>query len=96
MIPRTVSILGRTYLVRRKRMKEAGLCDFSTGIIYLKSGLSNDVAEATLLHEIIHGVLHESGIHFNWSDEFTESVVRALEHGLGRVGYRIQGQMSSG
>lgn len=91
MIPRTVSILGRTYLVRRKRMKEAGLCDFNTGIIYLKSGLSNDVAEATLLHEIIHGVLHESGIHFNWSDEFTESVVRALEHGLGRVGYRLQG-----
>lgn len=91
MIPRTVSILGRTYLVRRKRMKESGLCDFNTGVIYLKSGLRGDVAEATLLHEIIHGVLHESGIHFNWSDEFTESVVRALEHGLGRVGYKLQG-----
>jgi len=89
VIPRTVNILGREYLVRRKRMKEAGLCDFATGTIYLRSGMNARDAEGTLLHEIIHGVLHESGIHFNWSDEFTESVVRALEHGLGRVGYKL-------
>ena len=92
MIPRTVNILGREYLVRRKRMKESGLCDFSAGIIYLKSGMRGKDAEGTLLHEIIHGVLHESGIHFNWTDEFTESVVRALEHGLGRVGYKLGGE----
>jgi|694.fasta_scaffold00458_83 hypothetical protein len=92
MIPRTVNILGREYLVRRKRMKESGLCDFGVGIIYLKSGLRGKDAHDTLLHEIIHGVLHESGIHFNWSEEFTESVVRALEHGLGRVGYKLGGE----
>lgn len=92
MIPRTVNILGREYLVRRKRMKESGLCDFATGTIYLKSGLKGKDAHDTLLHEIIHGVLHESGIHFNWTDEFTESVVRALEHGLGRVGYKLGGE----
>lgn len=89
MIPRTVNILGRKYLVRRKRMDGAGLCDFSAGVIYLRTGLQGGDAEGTLLHEIIHGILHESGIHFNWTDEFTESVVRALEHGLGRVGYKI-------
>lgn len=89
MTPRSVNILGREYLIRRKRMKESGLCDFATGTIYLRSGLKGKDAEETLMHEIIHGVLHESGIHFNWSDEFTESVVRALEHGLCRVGYRL-------
>jgi len=73
-------------------MKESGLCDFATGTIYLKSGLQSKDADDTLLHEIIHGVLHESGIHFNWTDEFTESVVRALEHGLGRAGYKLGGE----
>lgn len=89
MIPRTVPILGREYTIRRKRMTESGICDFAAGIIYLKSGLKGKDAEATLLHEVIHGVLHESGLHFNWTDDFTESVVRALEHGLYRAGYKL-------
>lgn len=89
MIPRSLPILGREYLVRRKRMSSVGMCDFNTGIIYLQSGIRGEVAEATLIHEAIHAVLHESGLHFNWDDKFTESVVRALEHGLFRAGYRL-------
>lgn len=92
MIPRSVVILGREYLVRRKRMASAGMCDFSAGIIWLRSGLKGSDADATLLHEIVHAVLHESGVHFNWTDEFTESVVRALEHGLYRAGYKKIGE----
>jgi hypothetical protein len=52
-------------------------------------GLKGSDADATLMHEVIHAVLHESGIHFNWTEEFTESVVRALENGLYRAGYTL-------
>jgi hypothetical protein len=92
MIPRTVVVLGREYLIRRKRMSSYGLCDCGAGIIWLRSGIKGSEAEATLLHEIIHAVLHESGLHFNWTEEFTESVVRALEHGLFRAGYTRLGE----
>ena len=89
MIPRRVVILGREYPIRRTRMPSAGMCDFSAGVIWLRSGLKGSDADATLLHESVHAVLHESGLHFNWTDEFTESVVRALEHGLFRAGYKL-------
>ena len=92
MTPRSISILGREYLVRRKRMKDYGSCDFGSGTIWLRSGLKADEAEATLLHEAIHAILHEAGLHYNWTTDFSESVVRALEHGLWRAGFRLEGK----
>lgn len=92
MLPKSVQILGREYVIRRKKMSCCGMCDFTTGTIFLKSGIKGETVEATLLHEVVHGILHESGLHFNWTDEFTESVVRALEHGLGRAGYKLEGK----
>lgn len=92
MLPKSVQILGREYTIRRKKMSCSGMCDFATGTIFLKSGIKGETAEATLLHEVVHGILHESGLHFNWTEEFTESVVRALEHGLGRAGYKLEGK----
>lgn len=70
-------------------MAEYGLCDFNAGTIWLRSGLKGRDADDTLLHEVIHAILHESGIHFNMTTEFTETVVRAMEHGLSRAGYRL-------
>lgn len=90
MIPRTIPVLGRDYLIRRKRMKDYGLCDFGSGTIWLRSGLKGMEAEQTLLHEVIHATLHESGIQFQWTENSTECVVRALEHGLWRAGFRLE------
>lgn len=70
-------------------MAPYGLCDFGPGIIWVRSKLSADDAQQTLLHEVIHAVLHESGAQFQFTDEVTESLVRAMEHGLWRAGYRL-------
>jgi len=54
VIPRSISILGREYKIRRKRMKEFALCDDDAETIWLRSGIKGDVAEQSLLHEVIH------------------------------------------
>jgi hypothetical protein len=95
MTPRSINILGREYLVRRKRMKDYGSCDFGSGTIWIRSGLKpegDSGSDATLLHEAIHAILHEAGLHYNWTTDFSESVVRALEHGLWRAGFRLEGK----
>lgn len=89
-LPKAINVLGRDYKIRRKRMRDYGLCDFGPGIIWLRSGLKDEDAHQTLLHEVIHAVLHESGAQFQFSDEVTESLVRAIEHGLWRAGFRVQ------
>lgn len=89
MLPKSITVLGREYKVRRKRMSPYGLCDFGPGIIWLRSGLSADDAHQTLLHETVHAVLHESGAQFQFTEELTESLVRAIEHGLWRAGVRF-------
>ena len=82
--------MGRDYSVRRKRMREYGLCDFDHGIIWIRTGLNYEDAHSTLLHEVVHAVLHESGAQFQFTDELTESLVRAIEHGMWRAGYRLE------
>ena len=89
MIPRTVMILGEPFKVRRKRMKEFGICDSDAKTIWLRSGLKGDAAITTLLHECIHAILFRSGNSFSIASEAEESIVRALEHGLHSAGYRL-------
>lgn len=88
-LPRSVRIMGRDYKVRRKRMKCFGLCDFDAGIIWIKGGLADEPSSQTLLHEIVHAILHESGHHHSQTTGENEALVRALEHGLWRAGYRL-------
>jgi len=89
MIPRSISILGREYKIRRKRMKEFALCDDDSETIWLRSGIKGDVAEQSLLHEIIHGILFRSGSKFQLDEKQEEAITRALEHGLWKAGYRL-------
>ncbi len=88
MIPREVNIQGVTYKVRRKQMKDYGFCDWTNKVIYLKTGMSTQMAEETFLHECLHAILYQSGINFQMDDKFEEAVVRALEHGLYQAGFK--------
>jgi hypothetical protein len=90
MIPRSISILGREYKIRRKRMKEFACVEDDTETIWLRSGIKGDVADQSLLHEIIHGILFRSGSKFQIDDKLEESIVRAMEHGLWQAGYRLK------
>ena len=90
MIPRSVTILGREYKVRRKRMKEFALCCDDSETIYLRSGLKGDAADQSLLHEVIHATLFRSGSKFQLEPKQEESLVRALEHGIWQAGYRLE------
>lgn len=88
MIPREVNILGRTYKIRQKQMKDYGLCDYDNKCILLKTGMSTTQREETILHEVLHAILYESGIGFKFDTSTEEAVVRALEHGLYQAGFK--------
>jgi hypothetical protein len=90
MIPRSISVLGREYKIRRKRMKEFACVEDDTETIWLRSGIKGDVADQSLLHEVIHGILFRSGSKFQIDDKLEESIVRAMEHGLWQAGYRLK------
>ena len=92
MIPRSISILGREYRIRRKRMKEFALCDDDAETIWLRSGIKGEVAEQSLLHEVIHGILFRSGVKFQIDSKLEESIVRAIEHGIWQAGYKLGGE----
>lgn len=90
MIPRTIQILGRQYKIRRKAMKgNFALCDDDNETIWLRKGLTGDVAEQCLMHEVIHAIMFRSGNKFQLLIDQEESIVRAMEHGLYQAGYRL-------
>jgi predicted SprT family Zn-dependent metalloprotease len=70
-------------------MKDFAHCDDDNETIYLRSGIKGVVADQTLLHELIHGILYRSGGKFQLDDKQEEALVRALEHGLWQAGYRL-------
>jgi hypothetical protein len=71
-------------------MKEFACVEDDTETIWLRSGIKGDVADQSLLHEIIHGILFRSGSKFQIDDKLEESIVRAMEHGLWQAGYRLK------
>lgn len=71
------------------RMKDFANCVDDEEVIYLRSGLKGNVAEQSLLHEVIHGILYRSGNKFQLEEGQEEAFVRAIEHGLWQAGYRL-------
>jgi hypothetical protein len=71
-------------------MKEFACVEDDTETIWLRSGIKGDVADQSLLHEVIHGILFRSGSKFQIDDKLEESIVRAMEHGLWQAGYRLK------
>lgn len=89
MIPRSIELLGKPYKIRRKRMKEHAWIDYDKQTIWIRSGLSAEAAESSLLHECIHGILFQSGNGYMLQTTVEESIVRSLEHGLWQAGFRL-------
>jgi hypothetical protein len=92
-LPSAVSVLGQTFSVQvvaglRDTDGEElfGLTDGDRRLIRVCSA-KNDAEglEATLLHEVIHATLYVAGLNELMDERLEEGLVRALEHGLGRL-----------
>ena len=84
----TVWIFGQPYKVKFCKMsKDAfGFCHFDKKLIEIDK--DSDDKTFSLLHEILHAVLFESGLKYMMEDRdgFEEAIVRAIEHGLKSTG----------
>lgn len=58
-----------------------GLCYGDKGIIKIHDELTGEKKAATVLHEIIHGIIYEGNVE-GLSEKMEERVVRAIESGL--------------
>lgn len=82
-----VNVLGRAYRVDfDAKLKKSlfGDCDTSHALIRINRKLDARTARETLLHEVIHAILAESGLNqiINQTDGLEEAIVRAMERGL--------------
>lgn len=78
-----LNVLGAEYTVKIERMSKStyGDCDTDKKVIRLNN--RKELSAETLLHEVLHAALHESGVGFLLHQEgLEEAVVRAIEHGL--------------
>lgn len=85
--PKSVEVLGKNYSIAYTPVKEMeqllGDISFEDKVIRIRNGLSDVETHNTLLHEIIHAVLYDSGMKFLMSGKMEEALTRALENGLG-------------
>jgi Zn-dependent peptidase ImmA (M78 family) len=82
-----VSVLGRLYRIEYVAFEEGnyGECQGEKGLIRIREGLPEEERRATIVHELLHAILYESGItHILEKDNehLEEAIVRAIEHGL--------------
>lgn len=78
-----VNILGTEYTVKICKMgkRDYGDCDCEKKIIRLNR--DKDEKAESLVHEVIHAALYESGlVHLLHPEGLEEAIVRAVEHGL--------------
>ena len=86
-----LTVLGRVYRIEYVAFEEGNYGEMhgEKGLIKIKDGLSPDEWKATIIHELIHAILYESGLtHILEHKEvdLEEAIVRAVEHGLIRSG----------
>lgn len=84
--PYFINIMGRTYRVEYTKLKKSlfGDCDTAKAVIRINRDLDPRVAYETIVHEVIHAILAESGLSqlLQTQDGLEEAIVRALECGL--------------
>ena len=87
--PTRIRILGREFKIRQVAKIDSdnsvGECCATDRLIKIKSGLSDDLFEATLLHESLHGALGISGQAEHLEDPVEEGIVIAIEHALSEL-----------
>ncbi len=93
MIPSSVNILGQTYTVSISKLPDGlhGQCDTEKYAITISENQDEVNIKKTLLHEVVHAILHQTGWEYAIDDSkiSEEGIVRALEHGLWQAGYRM-------
>jgi len=81
-----VEILGKEYKVKVCKLDQTlhGDCDTEKKVIRINKNKGNGNLNDTFVHEVIHAILHESGVVqlLHQVDGLEEAVVRAIEHGL--------------
>lgn len=87
-----ITILGREYQVKPVPMSDSdfGECNGYEGVIRINETLDPETFRSTLVHEVCHAILHESGFTHLLRGKQEEGIVRALEHGLIRSGLIIE------
>lgn len=84
---KTVPILGQLYTVEYVDLgRYQGESDGDEHSIKVHEDLDGTERRDATVHEILHSILHESGLTHLLTDELEEALVRALEHGLCRSG----------
>jgi hypothetical protein len=88
-LPLTINVKGRHYRVKRlpkatsQRGDFLGDCCFEQKLIRVATHNGPDEAASTLLHEVLHAMLHEYGVELD--DDAEEELVLKLEDALFQV-----------
>ena len=64
-----------------------GICEHR---ICVRSDMTKKEQDYVLLHEIIHAILHITGVNCMLTDEVEETVVKAVSQELFSIGYRLR------
>ena len=81
--PDKIVIFGKTVsIIEKENFANFGESNLDDLVITIRKGLDDKNFETTLLHEVIHVMLHISGWNELLEDNKEESLVRMLEHGL--------------
>ena len=87
-----LKICGRSYTVRRGVIpRNYGLCDPSRATITIANDLEEHTdmpPELIELHEIIHAILHETGLTCVLTDKTEEAITHGLAIQLHGLGYK--------
>lgn len=81
--PDKIVIFGKTVsIIEKENFANFGESNLDDLVITIRKDLDDKAFETTLLHEVIHVMLHISGWNELLEDNKEESLVRMLEHGL--------------
>ena len=78
IIPKKIPILGIDCEILKQKQTHFGYYDYNTHRIELKWKMGDYVAKSTLLHEIFHGGLRKSGLHYKLNDEDLEEAIAQM------------------
>lgn len=82
-LPKEVTVLGQTFQIRVvPSVDDDGSCDGPHRMITISEGQTQEEADSTLFHELIHAALFVSGQGETLGVDREEGIVLALEHAL--------------
>ena len=86
-----LGICGKDYTLCRQDLPGMyGLCEPSKALITISETLAPAIEfEHILLHEIMHAILHETGLTCLMQERSEEAIVHGLSSSLHNLGYRL-------